>query len=155
MKTRVLVFIAAIGVLAGSNAVPEASAELSQGFRNNLQKQYESGQIPDPNKNMSYEERLAIRKKQQKLEEENQRNKALQPTPSPYPQRDDGYDRHSRQRRDDRYSDPSEQSYRDCQRRWRPGSSEFSRCMHDNRDRYDSDNRYDDDGRYDRRPSRY
>ena len=59
-----------------------ASAQLSQEFRNNLQKQYESGYIPDPPGNMSYEERLAIKKKQQMLEA-NKQKQALRPPPRP------------------------------------------------------------------------
>ncbi len=158
-------------LLLGNGAFSNAGAELSQQFRENLQRQYESGQIPDPKKNMSYEERLAIRKKQQKLEEEQQKrqqNRPIHPSPPVLQERDN---RHRDEQ--DRYDDNRSSRYRSdrsyeriqeyCRGFSRPGTYEYSRCVrengemtwgdrtrsrdHDRYDQYDRSNRYD---RYER-----
>ena len=163
-KSVIAVFLSCVvlaSILFGS-AFSLAQAEVSWEFRKNLQKQYESGHIPDPAKSMSYEEKLAIRKKQQKLEEERRKQEQMRPMhppPSVRQQRDDRIHRQDR---------PSERTYEYCRNRWRPGTYEFSECMRGNRemiwrdrdhrwdsDRYDNFNRYDRYDRYDSYDRRY
>ncbi len=153
-------------LLLGSGAFSEASAELSQQFRENLQRQYESGHIPDPKKNMTYEERLAIRKKQQKLEEEQQK-RPIHPSPPSFQERDNRY-RYEQYRYDDNRSSRHrpERSYdriqEYCRGFSRPGTYEYSRCVRENGemmwgdrnrgldDSYNQYNQYDRSNRYDR-----
>lgn len=156
-------------LLLGSGAFSEAQAELSQQFRENLQRQYESGHIPDPKKNMSYEERLAIRKKQQKLEEEQQKRQQNLPSPPPARQERDNRHREVQDRYDDNRSslhrpDRSYERIQEyCRSFSRPGTYEFSRCLRENGevtwgdrnrsrddDRSDRYNPYDRSNRYDR-----
>ena len=156
--------------MAADGAFAPVRAELSRQFREQLQRQYESGHIPDATRNMPYEERLAIKKKQQKLEEE-QRQRQVAPPPARPSRERDRYERSDRSRRE---TSSRDRRYRHCEDRWQPGSWEFNRCLRgdsremiedsryrDRYDRYDDrSNRYDrydrdDDRYYDGRPWRY
>ncbi len=129
-----------------------AQAGVSWEFQKKLQHQYESGNIPDPKKNMSYEEKLAIRKKQQKLAEEQQKNDATRfQSPAPPVQRRE--DRPYRHRPDS----PSGRTYEYCRSLWRPGTYKFSECLRENgemiwreRDRRREFDQFDDFDREDR-----
>lgn len=148
-------------LLLGSGPSSEARAELSQQFRENLQRQFESGHIPDPKKNMSYEERLAIRKKQQKLAEEQQK-RSDRPAPPALQERDnrhrDEQNRYDDNRPSRHRSDRSHERVQEyCRSFSRPGTYEFSRCLRENgdapwgdRNRSGDDDRYEQYDRYDR-----
>ena len=140
-------------------------AELSRQFREQLQRQYEQGYIPDATRNMPYEQRLAIKKKQQLLEKEQRGRQAVQPPPARQP-----WDRERPQRYDNRREESRhDRVYQYCEDRWRPGSREFNRCLRGDsremfedrryRDQYDDRNfdRYDryEERYYDGRPWRY
>lgn len=156
--------------VAGDGASSPVQAELSRQFREQLQRQYESGHIPEATRNMPYEQRLAIKKKQQKLAEEQARQQVVQPPPTRPRARRDG-------ERRERYDNRREYGTYDrrcqyCEDRWRPGTREFNSCLRgDSRemfnggrrhDRYtnpynDRFNRHDnyEDRYYDGRPWRY
>ena len=63
------------GVFCLSTA-QQARADVSPQFRQKLERQYQSGNIPRPQKDMSMDEKMAIRKKQQQLYEDQQRKQA-------------------------------------------------------------------------------
>lgn len=151
--------------LIASGAFTTARAELSQHFRENLQKQYESGYIPDPAKNMTFEEKLAIRKKQQKLEE-HKRNQQTQSRPATPPEYQDRSDRDANEDSHRRRSDsPHDRIHAYCSGFWHPGTYEYSQCMRENREmlrgerdqnrNYEHPDRYDQYDRYDRYERRY
>ena len=150
------------------STVQQARADVSPQFRQKLERQYQSGNIPRPQKDMSMDEKMAIRKKQQQLYEDQQRKQAqaqaeAQARAAQQARQDEfkekkvrdgwndsrsrgyydsgrrGYDSDPRQDRYDR-------TYEYCQRMWGRGS-DFRHCMEDNgmirRDRY----RDDDDRR--------
>ena len=66
---------ALIGAFCLSTA-QQARADVSPQFRQKLERQYQSGNIPRPQKDMSMDEKMAIRKKQQQLYEDQQRKQA-------------------------------------------------------------------------------
>ena len=158
-QSSVLVFLLVMFAwVAVDGACSPVRAELSRQFREQLQRQYESGHIPDATRNMPYEQRLAIKKKQQMLAEEQRRQQAVQPPPA-RSQRD-------RDRRGERYENRREfgahdPRYRYCEDRYRAGSREFNRCLRgDSREMFEDRryrDRYDDQNfdRYDRYEERY
>lgn len=158
------------GVFCLSTA-QQARADVSPQFRQKLERQYQSGNIPRPQKDMSMDEKMAIRKKQQQLYEDQQRKQAQAQAQA------EAQARAAQQSRQDEFKekrvrngwndsrgnsfyesdgrgydsrpmqDRYERTYDYCRDRWGRGS-DFRRCMEDNgmirRDRHYRD---DDDRR--------
>ena len=157
-QSRIMVCLLVMFVwVTVEGACSPVRAELSRQFREQLQRQYEQGYIPDATRNMPYEQRLAIKKKQQLLEKEQRGRQAVQPPPARQP-----WDRERPQRYDNRREENRhDRVYQYCEDRWRPGSREFNRCLRgDSREMFE-DRRYRDQyddrnfDRYDRYEERY